>query len=359
MNKTQLTLSLILLFILSTVSFFIFKNDASSWRRGNVITKQKLIDKLDVNKVALIKIEQPTATIMLKKEAKKWVIENRNNYPINFETLKNFLLDLSNLDVAQYPRVIKEQYPSLKLVLPQKTKNKKEAGTLLTLMDKAGNPLLTILFGTLHYPPTHNGNYTYTQKPSPDGRYVIVNNNNTPALVTSPNKQVDISPLRWIDNTFFTIPQILSVTSENMDGKINWKISRKDMVSPWSLASIKKTEQVLPRKMMGATSTFSTKLKFDDVKPLTMKLPKEYKTIIIKSLSGIQYTFNIYTTKEYAFLKIIDIKADAKLANVAEIQNKIKNRLFYKNWIFQFPRYRLERVLIQRKQLVRPNTPEL
>ncbi len=377
MNKKQLINAIIVLVVLGVISFFVFNKDTSSWQRGNTIEKQKLLKDFDVNKVAKFAITTDSDSLELAKDNdQKWKVVNRNGYPANFAKLSDFLLKLNNLDVAQYPRLLKSQFNSLKLIAPEKGTKDKDTGSLLTLSDKNNNVILSLIIGEQHF-PKQNNNASY-QMVRPDGCYVLIEGTDTPALVTDPLSIIDPDPQKWLDKDFITIPDMLSITLNGSDGKKKWKIYRNGIKKSWTLEGLKKGEKLYPRQMYDATSMFK-KIYFDDVSPASEVELKDTQSVILESASGLIYNIKLLVKDKKVFAKIeISAKLASKMTPMKDVtpeaikkqeeelqakMEKIKKRLaeenLYTHWLYEFPTYKISKVLKERKNFYKPVQEEL
>jgi hypothetical protein len=376
MDRKQLINALIVLVILGVLSFFTFKKNLSSWKRGDDVEKAKLLKNFDVNKVAKFAITTDSDSLELKKNNDgKWCVSERSNYPVNFEKLSNFLLTLAEVDIVQYPRLLKSQFPSLKLVVPEKGKKNSEAGSLLTLSDKEGNTLLSLLIGDLHIPKQTDP--SSFQAVRPDGCYVIKDGSGEVALINNPLSTVNPDPKKWIDKTFISLPDILSVSLSGNDGKELWTIYRSKVNAPWALKGLKKGDKPLPRPMMDATSTFAN-IAFDDVAPIGDLDFKNAQTVTIETQRGLIYTIKLMK-KDKNFIAKCAVsskvqpdtdskkKADSKDAEKRavelakkkeELEQAVKKESFYTHWLYTFPKYKVEKILKTRKEFYRPATPD-
>jgi len=368
MDKKQLINAVIVLVVLAVLSFFTFKKNFSSWNRGNDVEKVKLLKDFDVNQVAKFAITTDSDSLVLKKNKDdKWCVSERSDYPVDFEKLSNFLLALAEVDVVQYPRLLKSQFPSLKLVPPEKGKKNKEAGSLLTLFDKDGKTLLSLLIGDQHIPKqTDTASFQVVR---PDGCYVIKNDSGEVVLINNPLSTVNSDPERWIDRTFISMPDILSVTLTGSGGKDIWTMYRSKVNAPWVLKGLKKGDRPLPRPMMDATSTFAN-IAFDDVAPIGDQDFKNSQTVTIATQRGLVYKIQLLAKDKNFIAKCtVSIKTEPDVKSEkaktpedaqkkAKLEQALKKEKFYTHWIYKFPKYKVEKILKTKKELYRAAPPK-
>jgi len=361
MNKKQLTNSVIVLVVLAVIAFFTMKKDSRTWQSTNEFEKQKLFENLDVNRVEEFIITTDFEKLELKKSEKgKWEVKNRSEYPANFTKLSNFLLSLKELVVVQEPRLIKNQFGTLKLEKPVSGNENKNAGSLLELKDRDGKTMLSLIVGQQHFPKQENSAF---QNPQPDGCYVLIEGTDKPALITDPLDIVNPDPTKWIDPDFIRMSDILSLTLKESDGKEIYRIYRTDLKSPWILAGIKEGEIPLPRPMRDATSTFE-RISFDDVLPSKDIDFKDAKTAVIETAQGIIYDIRLLKKDKKVFAKLaISAKATSKIPqkdvtpeelkkaeekainDLEKLKKTIEKQFFFTKWVYEFPSYKIDKVL--------------
>ncbi len=369
MNRKQLINAIIVLVVLGVVSFFTFRKDASKWERGDDVEKKKLIENLDVNAVAKLAIITDKDSLEIVKGEKGWKVLNREGYPANFEKLSNLLLSLKNLEIAQYPRVMKSQFGAMKLISPVYGKENRDAGILLQLSDKNNKPITSLVLGELHFQEKENNDSYKTVRP--DGRYLRLRDSDKPALVTNPLSNADPDPKSWLDNKFIKITKSISVQLSGSDGKKKWRIYRKNINEPWVLEGIKKGEKPLPRQMLDATSAFE-KISFEDVSLAAEAELKGTQDVTIETEEGIVYTIKLLVKEKKVFAKFaISGKATTfkpmnrnetdKEKREKEFKDKmdklkaeIEKEHFYTKWLYEFSIYKIEKILKERKDLFKP-----
>ena len=378
MNKKQLINSLIILVILSVLSFFTFRKHIASWKRGKVVEKAKLIENIDLNNVAKIAITTDSDSLALhKNDNGKWCVKERSDYPANFKKLSDFLVQLTDIDIVNYPHLVKSQFPSLKLVAPEKGKKDDKSGTTLTLSDKNGKILFSLLIGDKHMPQKETATAMY-QTIQPDGCYVIIDNSDRAALINNALATVNPDPKKWIERNFFKIPDILSVSLADKTGKELWTIYRTALKAPWALKDIKKDDKPLPRPMMEASSAFAN-IAFDDVLSADTQDFTKAETVTIKTVRGLVYKIKIMPEdKKYVAKCAISIDPESfdikpakdekpedtkkREANIAKkkalLQKELEKQQIYTQWVYKFPKYKIEKVLKTKKELYRPAIPK-
>jgi len=367
----------VVLLALVLVSYSVMKNDSSSWRRGDSEEKQPLLKDFDVNKVAKIAIQTDSSKLTLAVKGGKWAVVDKGGYPANFKKIGPFILAVRDLKVAQYPRLVKSQFTSLKLIPPEK--NNPDSGISLVLSDTDGKAMVSLILGDKHMPKKKEKNamMMFSMKRA-DGRYVMLaGKNGRPALVTNPLDNATADAASWLDKSFINTGKVISVDMRARDGKLKWRISRKTDSSPWTLQGAGKNEKLKPMVMRDATSVFDN-ASFDDVLPSSTPDSKtgldKADAATIKTADGFTYVVKL-TKKDgkiYAKLAVAAKLAEKRkpgqaekpeerkkldeefAAKLAKLKKKLKKEEAYQNWIYVLPTYSTEKILKKRSDFIEP-----
>jgi len=365
MNSRQLINALIVLVILTVVSFFVFRKDKSSWKQGDDTKSTTLIKKLNVNLVSGVSIRTPKGTLELKKNDNgKWMVSGiGKGYPADFSKLSSLLLRIKDMEVTQMPRVLHSQFSSLKLISPIGNSDTDSTGIQLTLTGKKGETLFSMIAGAKHFPEKDNSSPVLSA-PEPDGRYILLSGKKQPLLIHDPFKELVTDPLSWIDRTFVKMADIVSIELADSQGKKKWRIYRHDVNEPWTLDGLKKTEKPLPRPMMEATSVFGN-IDFDNVYPAPEHIETFQYILTLITQHGQKYKMKINPSDKKVFLSVSVSSVTAgnlqKQKNTPQqpaAEESLQTDKFYSEWVYEFPLYKLARVLKDRRDFYRPIAPQ-
>lgn len=375
MNIKQLAIAAIVLLVLVIVSYSVIEKDSSNWKRGNSEEKQPLLKEFDVNKVAKIAIKTDSNTLTLAVKNDKWAILDKAGYPADFKKISMFILSVRELKVAQFPRLVKSQFASLKLVQPDKNGKNEDSGAVLTFSDADGTEMVSLLLGEQHSPKKKDDNAMMFSREQPDGRYVMLTGSDKPALVTDPLMSADSDPTKWMDKSFFQIKNILSIAMRDPKGKLEWELSRKDASSPWSLNGATKDEILKPMVMRDASTVFD-RISFSDV--LAQSTPNsktgldKADVVTIKTTDGFTYLIKLAKADEKVYAKfavaakLAETRAPDKdekpaekkrldaqfAANTAELLKKLKREESYQEWIYVIPAHSIDKILKNRYDFI-------
>lgn len=376
MNKKQLTAAIIIFLALLVVCILNLKKEDSDWEKGSYNEKSLLIKNFELNKVAKFAITngKETAEMAVKKD--KWVVLQKNSYPANFAKIKDFMIKIHELKIAQRIRMKKTGLGKLKLLPPEGNKENFQTGTKLAFYDDKDQIIAEMILGEKHYAKENPNPYA---PPPADGRYLMVKGKKMPVLITDPLQEVNPNPSLWLDKDFININKIKSVSWTDETGTTQWTIERKDEKSPFALADIKNNEKPNPQKMQGITSAFNA-ISFTDVflpnniDEKNFGLDKAEK-ISIETFDGITYGIHIGLQDQKAFAKIaIDAnfaekripekdekpedkeKLDKEFdGNLTKLKDKLAKEKFYTLWIYEFPFDKVNKALIKHQDLIMPN----
>jgi hypothetical protein len=183
--------------------------------------------------------------------------------------------------------------------------------------------------------------------------------------------------VKWLNKSFFKIKNILSISMRGPKGKLKWKLSRKNISSPWSLNDAKKDEKLKPMVMRDASSVFD-RLSFNDVLPSSAPDSKTGLTkadvVTVKTDNGFTYVVKLSKKDDKVYAKFAVAakiaekrvpgqaekpdekkKLDAKFAaDTAKLLKKLKEEESYQEWIYVLPSYGIDKVLKKRSDFISP-----
>jgi len=374
MSKQQLIFTAITFILLLSLATLVIKREDSKWGNNKFAEKTPLIEKLDINNVAKFAITTSSEQLKISLKNDEWIVLNRAGYPANFAKIRNLMLTLSDLKIAQKLRMNKNMYDTVKLLPPEnnpKSTKNNNTGTLIVLYDYEGNTILSLILGELHYAPEEDKNPTPYSRPMPNGRYIMISNSNNPVLSSNPLTEISSNPSAWLSKDFINITNLKSLTKFTHDNKKIWKISRKTASSPFNLEDLKPPQQPNPRKMYEATSVFAN-MKFSDV--ISAKTSdkithlKDADYFQIHTFDNIVYKIKLSINKNKAFAKAScslnlsgnkeSKEKDKKKLNIEKIKTAKKietKQQIFSQWIYEIPLQEAKQLLIDKKDFIRKN----
>ena len=255
MNRKQLFLLLIALAFIGGACLVLLRHKEQAWSAPTGKAGQKLMQNFQVNDVAFIHIKGESELTLVGK-GDHWTVQDKGNYPANFSQIRDLLIKISDLKIAQSEPIAASQLGRMHLAEPGRGP---DSGVLVEFKDAQGKVLQSLLLGKKH-----------TQKsdrPSPmqfgdegfaDGRYITLNANPRELLtVSDPLNSLDPKAGEWLDKDFFKVekPQTIALASTNEAN--SWKLSRESESAPWVLAALKTGEVLDTNKVASLASTLS------------------------------------------------------------------------------------------------------
>src|SRR5436190_11764703 len=128
MNRKQLILLIVVGVVVGGFGLYSYKERNQSWEESSQKLGQKLVKNFPMNDVERVTIKQPQAQLNLAKKNDIWTVQERSDYPANFDTVGELLRKVWDLKVAQPVEVGASRLGRLDLLPPDKGTN---AGTLV------------------------------------------------------------------------------------------------------------------------------------------------------------------------------------------------------------------------------------
>ena len=377
MNRKQLTSLIVACVILGVIGWIIY-NKRNSDESSDTRMGQKVFKDLPVNEIERISVRQNAAQVDLVKQGELWTVQERNNYPANFSTIREFLLKAHDLKVAQPQQVGPSQLGRLELLPPDKGAN---SGTLVEFKDKSGKNINSLLLGKKHMRKSEGSdNSGFGGGPGggwPDGRYIMVGNDiQTVAVVSDAMSNIEPKPEDWLNKDFFKVENLKSIAVTSTNATNNFKLERDKEGGEWKLADAKPGEQLDNGKSSSVTSALSSP-SFNDVatnsapdktgmdKPLLAKLTTfdgfTYDAKVGSKTGEDNYFFQIAVDaslpKERAAGK--DEKPEDKTRLDKEfkekndkLEEKLKAEKEYGKWTYVVSKWSIDPLLKERKDLL-------
>ncbi|MBP5639928.1 MAG: DUF4340 domain-containing protein [Victivallales bacterium] len=310
MKPKQLIYLIVAAAILGIAAYLMNRSNESGWSEAASSDENALLlpeSAFDATKVASITLASGTESVTIYKNNGNWCVKERNDYPANMSTLKDFLITLTETRIARKLALSKEQFGELKLT--------PEAGAItLTLADADGKTLKSFIIGSEHMrdmgdEAPRNMMMFGGGGPMPDGRFIL--DGETPMLVAETLRSADTKPASWLDKEFFKCSDIQTAELQE-DGKTLWALKHDDKSNDLKLqGTIPEGKEADSSKISSVKSAFSW-IRFNDVAPLDSK-PEDIgfaktKTYIATDKDDFKYTIVFGETK--------DSKRYMKLASV-------------------------------------------
>ena len=377
MNRKQLIILIVVAVVVGGLGLYVLSSRNSSWEESSQKLGQKMVKNFPINEVERITVKQSQGQLNLAKKNDLWAVQERSDYPANFDTIGEVLRKVWDLKVAQPVEVGASSLGRLDLVPPDKDKGT-NSGTLVEFKDKSGKTLNTLLLGKKHMKESR-GNDQFGGGGWPDGRYVMVGTDlQTVAVVSEPFANVEAKPEEWLNKDFFKVEKIKSMSVTTTNATNNWKLSRDSETNEWKLADVKTGEQLDTGKISWINSALSSP-SFTDVatnsapeqtglnKPLLAKIETtdgfnyEIKAGSKVALDKDDYYFQMAVTgnfpKERAAGKDEKPEDKTKLdkefqERIKKLQEKLKAEKAFEKWTYVVSKWTVDPLFKERKDLL-------
>src|SRR5215470_7358835 len=152
MKRKQIVILLVLVAILGAIGFFLQKRSQSEWAQSSV-SAAKFLD-FPINDVARVVIRGANGHVNIAKKNDLWVVEEKTDYPANFERAGKLIRQLWELHPVQELNVGQSQFSRLELVepgppqgTPAVANQGHKPGTVVELKHKDGKTMAKLVAG--------------------------------------------------------------------------------------------------------------------------------------------------------------------------------------------------------------------
>lgn len=314
MNRKQLTLILVAFVVLGALGLWLRSRDASTYQASTVQMGRKVLGDFDVNAVASVLIRQGTNTLTLAQKEDRWVVAERGDFPANFTEVGEMLRKLWDLKVVQ--PIAGPLSPAALERLELNPHATNHPATVVTLLDRDGKALRTLLLGKQHRRQPATPSPLGGEEGWPDGRYLMLEGDAAQgaSLVAESFSNLEPRPETWLSRDFFKVERPLAIAVHYPDAPTNsWKISRASETNDWTLADLGPEEKLDPAKLSVLGSVLSWP-SFEDVvvgqDPATLGLNQPI-TIEIQTADAFRYHLKAAPkgTEEKYYLTV-DVQAE-------------------------------------------------
>ncbi|HBA85588.1 MAG TPA: hypothetical protein DCZ95_16010 [Verrucomicrobia bacterium] len=341
--------------------------------RMGALLLPKLADPDVLNGIEKIVVDNGLSTVTVAKADGFWVSPAKDDYPANFDRIREFLQGLSELKIGQTVTANAETMKRMGL-LPAAAAEPNDGevqGLLVTLWNGAGQPVESLRIGKEHRrnaPMEAEGMMTMGAPMGfADGRYVAVDGKGY--LVTETFADLPREALGWLDQTLLNVDpaEIVQLSVSNRQNGLI-QLARRGAESVFSVEGLQDDEQTQTGPVAELTALFS-RLSFIDVlgEPAPGEGPGFDKatTITARTKDGEIYTLQIGDRPEgspdrYARVVVsLDADSIAKSTNTvseadaASLQKEVDryNEKLSK-WTYVIPSYRINGLLDGREKFV-------
>jgi uncharacterized protein DUF4340 len=368
MKKNQLFILIGLAILLGAVGILFKVSRSAGW--SSVKIDRRVLPDLPINKISKMKMQAANTSVTLEKKNQVWSVAERNNYPADFQKIRDLTKTLWELKAVQEMEVGPSQFPRLKIVAPGSGEN---SGTEIQLLDDQDKALGSLIVGksiAQGEGAGYGGRFIFN--PATKDRVYLVSERFT-----------NIDPLTvgpWLNQTFIQLGALKEIDQRAWANNPGWKISRENDTAPWGLEGAAPDEKLDPA-FEGSVGTFSPN--FQDVlsgsTPPTETGFQNPFQIKLKTFDGFDYSialgkespekaryFQVKVSADFPVTRTPepnetpeekqkkDKEFDQKIANLKERLEKEKR---FEQWIYLVPAYSVESILKRRDEIIAKPTP--
>jgi hypothetical protein len=290
MNARFAAIFVLLLVLLGGGALIVYEQQHEAQPAGAGLLGQPLLKNLAADKIAAIQIAQPESILTLDHKGKRWVIDERGEFPADFDKVRAFVLKAIELKIGQSETIGPQDRARLDLLEPDKGNG---AGTQVDFLGADGKTLARLLIGKKYFKRAPSDPATAQA----DGRFVrLPDYPGTAYVVPDPLTQATARSAAWIDKSGISAQKLKTLEVHLADGE-QWKIERANEKAEWKLEGAKAGEKVEVTKANAASYSLS-ELQLADVAPPGLStqsagFDKPTATITATTLSGLTYHFTV------------------------------------------------------------------
>src|SRR5574338_2326 len=372
MKGRHILILLGLVVIVGAVGLFLYKGRQSEWTQSAAPAGKKVLD-FPINDVARVVIRGKDGQINLAKKHDLWVVEEKADYPANFERTSRLLRELWELHPVQEVKVGQSQLSRLELVEPGQGD---KPGTVVELKDKDGKTLTKLIAGKQNMRMSEGPR----QFPVSMGRYVLAPQNGRVALINQ-TLDVDAKPESWAKRDFVKIENPSTITLSGQTAERHWILTRPDAKADWKLADARPNEE-LDKQSTASLPAILAALTFADVLPPDAKQEEhgldKPDVLTIQTFDGFTYALKIGKAESNNYPVAVSVtanlikertpgpeeKPEDKARNDQEFEKKLKeleqkaaSEKQLENRIYLVSKFSLDPFLKDRMALLAKATP--
>src|SRR5687767_7235096 len=123
MNRKQAIILIIAVAVIGGAGLLVYQKRNQSWEASGAQLGGQVVKDFPLNDIEQIRIKQHSGQVNLARKNDRWVVEERNGYPANFDNISDFLRKVHDLKMARPMRVTEKQLGRLELTPPDKSTN--------------------------------------------------------------------------------------------------------------------------------------------------------------------------------------------------------------------------------------------
>ncbi len=336
-------------------------------------TDRRIFQNLAINDVTKIQLRSTADTVTLEKKGEEWRVVERDDYPADFEKIRDLIKTLWSLKAGQEIQVGPSQFGRLKVLAPGQGN---DAGIEIDLKGEKEANIASLIVGKS---VDRSDNATGA---AASGRFI-----SNPAvrdrvyLVSETFYSIDpLSIGPWLEKAFIAPGDLREIDQAAWSNNPGWKVVRDDPKADWRLEN-RQLEEVLDKPFAQSLSNFAPS--FTDVRPASTS-PDETGLndpfqIRIKAFDGFNYDL-LLGKQGPDKTRYIQLRVSADLPSVrtpdpkesqedkkkkdeefdkrsADLKRRLEKEKRFEKWVFLVPDWSLEQMLKRRNEIVSKASP--
>jgi hypothetical protein len=371
MRKNHLLLLVAAAILVGLAAIYLQISRSAGWNESR--TDRSIFQNLAINDVTKIQIRSTTSTVTLEKKGDQWRVAERDDYPADFEKIRDLIKTLWSLKAGQEMQVGPSQFGRLKVLPPGQGS---DAGIEIDLKGEKEANIASLIVGKS---VDRSDNATGA---AASGRFIF-----NPAvkdrvyLVSETFYNIDpLSVGPWLDKKFIVPGDLKEIDQAAWSNNPGWKVIRDDPKADWRLENPQSGE-VLDKPFAQSLSNFAPS--FTDVRPASAS-PDETGLnnpfqIRIKAFDG--FTYDLLLGKQGPDkTRYLQLRVSADLPSVrtpdpkesqedkkkkdeefdqrnADLKQRLERETQFEKWVFLVPDWSLEQILKRRDEIVSKASP--
>src|SRR5262249_40532509 len=312
------------------------------------------------------------ATVTLKKKQNRWGVAERNDYPGDFDKIRDLIRTLWQLKAAQEMEIGPSQFGRLKITAVGQGN---DSGLEINLTGENGAGITSLILGKMMgqgEDATRGVAGRFVYNPLTKDRVYLV------AETFS-----DIDPVTvgfWLDKTFITPGELREIEQSPWSNNQGWKIVRDTPNGEWKLLDAHDGE-TLEKQFGRSVANFMPS--FVDVRPASVSTDEtglnEPFRVLLVTFDGFKYHFAIGKPGPDK-TRYVKFDVDAQLdtvrtpepsesaedkkkkdqefdKKVAELRQRLESEKKLQQWVYLIPDWSLDQVLKRRDEILPKPTP--
>jgi len=310
------------------------------------------------NDITEIRIQSAELDTTVKREGGRWVVPARGNYPADAEKVRDAVLSIAELTIAEPKTQKAENFPLLGV---QEPGDKDSTSRLVTFSDAQGAVLASLVIGNA----APGGGSGAGRQSAGVGLYVRRAGESQAfegRTRVDPRYALDPDPGAWIKKSLDGVPadRIKSIDITHADGSTVDLVKAGQGDADFAVANIPAGREV---KYAGAASAVAQAvaiISFDNVKPIAeiAQGASPTGTAVFRTFDGLVLTVDTSTkdgTSWVTFGAKHEVPAETAPAPTEDVRKEaaaLNSR--FSGWAFALPAYRVQQLLTKMDDLLKP-----